>query len=125
MNPAMDKGAALLGFLKAAATLRRKRVGSYGTADTVICFADVPRDRAECRSPFLTDNPGEFTDLWLEVRKKRMPTRPALPEAMANWVRPDDLEQVDKEPELLSGECALVPRLRFRRGSLPPSRTVS
>lgn len=104
----MDKGLALLAFLKAAATLRRKRVSSYGTSDKLVWFADVPRDRAECRSPFLTDNPGEFPEFWLEVRKKRMPTRPPLPEATTEWVRADDLEQTDKEPELRSEITVLV-----------------
>ncbi len=89
----MDKGVALLGFLKAATTLRRKRISSYGTGDKIIWFGDVPRDRPECRSPFLTDNPDEFAGLWLEVRKKRMPMRPALPEAIAAWVGADDLAE--------------------------------
>ena len=108
MDTAVDKGLALLSFLKAAATLRRKRVSSYGTGDKLVWFADVPNDRPECRSPFLTDKPGEFGDLWLEIRKKRMPTRPALPEPIAEWVRADDLEQADKEPELLSEITVLV-----------------
>lgn len=106
----MDKGLALLGFLKAAATLRRKRVSSYGTGDKLVWFADIPKDRPECRSPFLTDKPGELGDLWIEVRKKRMPTRSALPEAIADWVRADDLDQPDKEPELLAEITVLVKR---------------
>ena len=108
MDAAIDKGRALLGFLKAAATLRRKRVSSYGTSDKLVWLADVPKDRPECRSPFLTDKPGEFAELWLEVRKKRMPTRPTLPEAIAEWVRADDLEQADNEPELRSEITVLV-----------------
>jgi very-short-patch-repair endonuclease len=121
----MDKGLALLAFLKAAATLRRKRVSSYGTGDKLVWFADVPRDRAECRSPFLTENPGEFAELWLEVRKKRMPTRPPLSEAVAEWVRADDLEQADKEPELRSEITVLVEK-QFPDPDAPPEsqRTV-
>jgi very-short-patch-repair endonuclease len=106
----MAKGLALLGFLRAAATLRRKRVSTYGTGDKLVWFADVPKDRPECRSPFLTDKPGELGDLWIEARKKRMPTRPALPEAIADWVRADDLDQPDKEPELLAEITLLVDR---------------
>jgi very-short-patch-repair endonuclease len=122
VNPAIDKGVALLAFLKAAATLRRRRVSSYGTGDKIIWFVDVPRDRAECRSPFLTDKPGEFADLWLEVRKKRMPTRPAPPEAIAEWVRADDLERADKEPELRPEITVLVEQQVSDADALPESQ---
>ncbi len=76
VNTPVDKGAALLAFLKATATIRRKRVSSYETADKVLLLADIPRERGECRSPFLTEKPEELAGLWLEVRKKRMPARP-------------------------------------------------
>lgn len=108
----VDKGTALLRFLKDSATLRRKRIPSYGPGDKVVWFSDIPKDRAECRSPFLADGPGEFADIWLEVRKTRTPTRPPLPAAIADWVRPDDLEQAEKEPELLQEITVVVQRER-------------
>jgi very-short-patch-repair endonuclease len=110
VNLTMDKGAALLAFLKATASIRRKRISSYGPADKVLWFADVPRDRAECRSPFLTDKPDELGGLWLEVRKKRTPVRPPVPQIVADWVRPEDLDQPEKEPELLPEITVLVER---------------
>lgn len=73
-------------------------------------FDEVPRDRPECRSTFLADNPAEFPDLWLEVRKKRMPPRPPLPEIVKDWVRPKDLDQANQEPELLPEITVLVER---------------
>lgn len=106
----MDKGTALLAFLKAAATLRRKRISSYGPTDKVLWFADVPRDRAECRSPFLTDKPDDLGGLWLEVRKPRMPARPPVPQVVADWVRADDLDQLEDEPELLPQITVIVKR---------------
>src|SRR3990172_5354528 len=108
----VDKGAALLRFLKDTATLRRKRIPSYGPGDKVVWFSDIPKDRAECRSPFLADGPGELADIWLQVRKTRTPTRPPLPTAIADWVRPDDLEQAEKEPELLQEITVVVQRER-------------
>lgn len=110
VDAAVDKGVALLRFLKDAATLRRKRVGSYGTGDKLVWLADVPKDRPECRSAFLTEVQTELGDLWLEVRKKRMPTRPPAPQAIADWVRADDLDQADEEPELLPEITVLVER---------------
>jgi len=106
----MDKGAALLAFLKATATIRRKRISSYGKGDSLLWFADVPKARAECRSPFLADKPKELTGLWLEVRKKLMPARPPAPQVVAEWVRAADLDQPEKEPELLPEITVLVER---------------
>lgn len=108
MNTPVDKGAALLAFLKATATIRRKRVSSYGTGEKVLWFADIPRDRGECRSPFL--KPEEFTGSWLEVRKKRIPARPPVPQVVADWVRSDALDQPEQEPELLPEITVLVER---------------
>ncbi len=106
----MDKGAHLLAFLKATATLRRKRISSYGPVDKVLWLADVPKERTECRSPFLTDKPDDLGGLWLEVRKKRMPARPPVPQVVADWVRADDLDQPENEPELLPEITVIVER---------------
>jgi len=108
MGKPIDKGIALLYFLKDAATLRRKRVASYGAGDKLIWLADVPKDRLECRSEFLLRS--EMGDLWLEVRKKRMPTRPPVPEEITDWIRASDLDQPDEDPELLPEITVLVER---------------
>jgi len=121
MNVAMDKGAALLAFLQASATLRRKRIASYGTGDKVVWFCDVPRERLECRSPFLADKPEEPGELWLEVRKKRMPTRPPVPGTVADWVRPDELDQPEAEPELRP-EITVVVEQQVPHPDAPPDR---
>ena len=105
-----NKGAALLAFLRESATLRRKRISAYGPSDKILWFGDVPRDRPECRSPFLADKPEELTGLWMEVRKKRMPARPPVPQIVADWVRADALDQPDQEPELLREITVIVER---------------
>ena len=74
---ATDKGTDLLAFLKATATLRRRRFSTYGDGDRIIWFGDVPTGHAECRSPFLMESADDLGELWLEVRKKRMPMRAA------------------------------------------------
>lgn len=104
-----SKGIALLRFLREAATLRRKRVPSYTSADRVLWFADVPRDCSECRSAFLGEH-SEFSDIWLEVHKKRPPARPPVPEVVANWVRAEDLDRPESEPEVLAEITVLVER---------------
>ena len=108
MTQVSSKGTALLRFLEDSATLRHKRIPTYGANDTVLWFSDVPRDRSECRSAFLADEPGEFPEIWLEVRKARMPVLPPAPESVVDWVRPEDLDQPDNEPELLPEITVLV-----------------
>ncbi len=108
MSPPMSKGAALLAFLKATATIRRKRKSSYGSADEVLWFEDVPTDSDGCRSPFLVDGPDEESGSWLEVRKQNMPPRPPVPQAVADWVRADDLDTPENEPALLHETTIIV-----------------
>ena len=118
------KTAALLRFLKDTATLRRKRIPAYGGSDKVFLLGEVPRDRSEeCRSGFL--NPAEFPDLWLEVRKKRMPPRPPVPEVVKDWLRPQELDQAGLEPQLLPEITILIER-RVPDPDAPPEqgRTV-
>ncbi len=105
-----DKGSALLAFLKATAIIRRKRIISYGPADKVLWLSDVPRERPEVRSPFLSDRPYDLGELWLEFRKKRMPAPPPVPQVVTNWVRADDLDQPENEPKLLSEITLIVER---------------
>lgn len=102
------KSKALLAFLRDAATLRRKRIAAYGAGDTVLWFSEVPGDRPECRSAFHSDNPAEFPDLWLEVRKKRAPIQQPPPKTIQDWIRPQDFGQADHEPELLPEITVLV-----------------
>ena len=103
-----DKGADLLAFLKATATLRRRRISTYGDGDRVIWFSDMPTGHVECRSPFLMESAEDLGELWLEIRKKRMPMRPPVPETIADWVRADDLEQTETEPGLYPEITVLV-----------------
>ena len=121
-----NKSKALLAFLRDTAGLRRTRIPAYGVTDTILWFSEVPPERPECRSAFDADSPADFPDLWLEVRKKRMPSRPPVPGAVSDWVRPQDLDQADREPELLPEITVLVER-RVPHPNAPSDqgRTVS
>ncbi len=120
----LGKGASLLAFLKDAATLRRQRVPSYRPGDELLWFADVPKDRRECRSALLSENPEQFPEIWLEVRKKRMPTCPPVPEMVLDWVRPEDLDQTQHDPELLPEITLLVER-QAPDPDAPPEQQVT
>ncbi|MDW8075415.1 MAG: AAA domain-containing protein [Bacteroidota bacterium] len=105
-----DKGKSLLAFLQAVASIRRKRISSYGSTDKILWIADIPKGRAECRSPFLTDKPDDWGEIWLEVRKKRMPVRPPVPQVVADWVRVEDLDHPEGQPKLLPEIKVIVKR---------------
>ena len=81
---------------------------AYGTKDSVLWLADVPGDQRECRSPFLTAEPDESPEFWLEVRKTKPPVRPRVPDAVIDWVREQDLDSPDTEPDILSEITVLV-----------------
>jgi len=97
-----EKGLSLLKFLKDSAALRRVRLVDYTADDRVIWLCNLPQDCDALRSPFLPHNLDDDSEFWLEVRKKPKPRRPALPEGLRSWVRSEDLDQVDREPDLLS-----------------------
>lgn len=110
MTAHLDKGKALLSFLRGVATLRKKRISAYGERDKLLWLADLPCDLPEawknaCRSAFFADNPADIPDLWLEVRKKPKPTFPPLPKELQDWVPqkfqsyPD--QYINREPDAL------------------------
>jgi hypothetical protein len=104
------KGKALLRFLKDAATIRRPRMPAYKGDDRVLWFSGIPRDSQEIRSPFLVPPTDDSSDFWLEVKKTPPPARKPIPEALADWVRPEDLDSPHKEPELIQEITVLVER---------------
>ena len=65
----------------------------------------------------------DLGELWLEVRKKRMPMRPPVPDIVADWVYPEELDQTEREPDLFAEITVLVEveqdRLEFGN---PPER---
>jgi len=104
------KGKALLRFLKEAATIRRPRMPGYRSEDRVLWFSGIPRDSQEIRSPFLVSPPDDSSDFWLEVKKTPAPARKPIPQALADWVRPKDLDSPHKEPELKKEITVLIER---------------
>lgn len=91
MTSTSDKTNALLRFLKDLATLSCKRIPAYGNTDKLLWFYTLPQDLPQawkdvCRSAFVQDNPTDIPDLWLEVRKKRKPVFPPLPNELKDWI---------------------------------------
>ena len=105
-----EKSQALLRFLKEAATIRRSRIPAYQSDDRVLWFSDIPSARDEIRSPILVAPSDDAVDYWLEVKKTSPPSRKPLPPLLVDWVRPEDLDSPDKEPELMKEITILVER---------------
>ncbi|MDW8244666.1 MAG: AAA domain-containing protein [Thermogemmata sp.] len=103
-----DKGKSLLNFLRAFGTLKRGRVHSYGQEDKILYLADLPEECDEIRSPFSSNRTSSSDSSWLEVRKKRKPTRPQLPSILIEWVNENDLDQPHHEPKVSPEITVLV-----------------
>lgn len=87
----VPKNRQLLAFLKNFATLRRKRITVYGSGDRVLWLADLMDElpskwKDAFRSVFSADKPDEMPELWLEIRKKRRPEPPPVPEEIKCWL---------------------------------------
>lgn len=130
------KTTALLGFLREAANLRRKRIPAYPDGDKVFWLADLPRDLPQnwkdaCKSAFLADNPDETPDLWLEVRKRRTPVLPPLPKELQDWVPrkfqdgPDEYvgKNADELLNLLNPRITVLVEKRVPDPNAPPGET--
>lgn len=121
MQPELaEKTRALLRFLEASASLRRKRVVAYDSGDRVLWFHRIPQHRDECRSPFLDGRSEQFPDQWLEVRKPRRPARPPAPDLVRDWIPAGALDIAGEEPELLR-EITVPPPSESADGPPQPS----
>lgn len=105
---AHDKSLSLLNFLKDVSRLKRKRITAYGDGDRVLWFADIRADGSNIRSIFSESNPHDNPQRWLEVRKKRAPVQPALPEIVKDWVDARSLDEFRQQPTLRSQITVLV-----------------
>ena len=60
------------------------------------------------RTPLISPERSNDAESWLVVRKTREPVRAPLPEAISDWVRPEDLDSPETDPELLEQVTMLV-----------------
>lgn len=118
----LEKSKALLNFLKETATLRRKRIPVNGTNDKILWLGRLSRDHPEIRSVFFAANPAEFSDLWLEVRRKHKPASPPVPEIVSDWLPQEFLDNPEKYLKKDTEE--LIGLLRSRI-TIPVEKSVS
>ncbi|MEJ5237561.1 MAG: AAA domain-containing protein [Limisphaera sp.] len=107
------KTESLLSFLKAIASIRRKRVAAYGSDDKVLWMGDLLGDlpttwKDACKSAFYANNAEDIPDLWLEVRKKRKPTFPPPPERLQPWIPQTFLDQPEDYADKDLGELVNI-----------------
>jgi very-short-patch-repair endonuclease len=100
-DTSIEKTRDLLRFLGEIARIRKKRIAEYQESDDVFCFSELPRDLPlhwanAISSAFLDEDPDQFPELWLEVRKQRKPEVPQLPPKLHNWVPQDFQNRPEK-----------------------------
>jgi len=100
MADLVAKSSALLNFLRDSASLRRKRISTYGETDRVLWFADLPQGYPEIRSVFFMDKPSEEPDVWLEVKRQPRPVSPSVPVILKDLIEGIDEAQWRREPIL-------------------------
>lgn len=122
-----EKTRALLRFLKDQAALRRKRIAAYQAEDKVLWFSQLPRNLPPnwadaCKTPFLSDTSAGDCDFWLEVRKKRQPPMPPVPDELRPWVpqkfqdSPQDYLDIDELLDILNRRINVPTEKRLPNG---------
>jgi len=101
----IEKTRALLTFLDRFSRLRRKRKTTYGPDEKILWLAELAdfQEDKHVRSPFFLHGPRDVSDLWLEITRPASSEPPAVPPPLRSLIRPEDLQNPRREPELERG----------------------
>jgi REase_MTES_1575/AAA domain len=98
-NPVQDRAIRLFTYLQELVQLRTPPVRDAENYEAVIWFSEIPHEDG-CYS-ISWGAPLEDSDIWIEVRKRREPVCPALPEICRDWVDRPALLRSEAEPNLM------------------------
>jgi len=106
-----DRSSRLFTFLSKLAQMRSKPRRKLGEdrEEQVFWFSEVPRD-SDCFCVAWDQGANaEEQDVWLELKKPRVPAPPAPPELLRPWIKLEQLDDASRDaPELLR-EIAVAP----------------
>jgi len=91
----------LFTFLRELTQLRTKNIRTLENYAEVLWLCDIPREQGCFTQAWGITNQGQ-EDIWIEIKKPRLPSLPDVPEQLRPWVRKTELLDLSKnEPSLL------------------------
>lgn len=97
----LDKSVALFSYLRELTQLRSATIRNLDAYENVLWFCEIPQEQ-ECFTQIWGASRENREDIWLEIKKPKLPPIPALPEKIKRWAREGDLVDTLKErPSLL------------------------
>src|SRR5271156_3246284 len=115
---AHDRAIRLFTYLQELVQLRTPQVRDVEKYESVLWFTEIPHEDG-CHS-ISWGTPLEDPDVWLEVRKKKMPTFPAPPTSCKDWLDSQLLSGSEAEPRLMDRIFISSPEEFNLRSQSPP-----
>ena len=96
-----DRAIRLFTYLRELTQLRSKVIRTLDNYDNVLWFSEIPHEK-ECFTPAWGIAREGAEEIWLEIKKPKLPPLPTVPDKLFPWVRESDLVDSSKdEPEIL------------------------
>jgi very-short-patch-repair endonuclease len=99
-NPTRDKSVRLFSYLRELTQLRSAPIRNIDTYESVLWFSDIPQEQ-ECFSQTWGVSRENREDIWLEIKKPKIPSLPLVPEITKKWARDAELIDMTKEKPVL------------------------
>lgn len=85
-----DKAIGLFTYLRELTQLRSKVIRSLDQYEDVLWLSDIPREQ-ECFTRGWGASRYEDDEIWIEIRKPKLPAIPSVPSELRPWVKDADL----------------------------------
>jgi very-short-patch-repair endonuclease len=100
-NALQDKSIRLFSYLRELTQLRSATIRNLEKYEGILWFSDVPREQ-ECFAQAWGASRENREDIWLEIKKPKLPPVPSVPDKLKKWVKETDLIDASKDkPDLL------------------------
>lgn len=97
-----DRAIRLFTYLRELTQLRSKVIRTLKDYENVLWLSDIPREQGCFTQVWGVSQEGQ-EDIWVEIKKPKLPSFPSAPKELQPWVREAHLADSSKEePELLS-----------------------
>jgi len=115
----VEKAVRLIDFLTRVALLRTKVNRDVATYEQVVWLSSVPRDK-NCFTQAWGRSEDHETAEWLEVKARKEPALPGVPDICKDWIDPETLTDTSKPPQLVPETTLEIPNPTWTEGSEEP-----